>query len=101
MNTHPCVTEAASGVGKSRVFPVSATVQIPTGRIVVAVPTVAASTYGAMESAADEIVAVIVPEYFRGVGEWYEDFSQTTDDEVCRLLAQAGARLATDLQNRL
>jgi putative phosphoribosyl transferase len=45
-----------------------------------------------MESAADEVVAVIVPSYFRGVGEWYEDFSQTTDEEVRQILAQADAR---------
>ena len=45
-----------------------------------------------MESAADEVVAVIVPEYFRGVGEWYGDFSQTTDEEVRQILSQADAR---------
>jgi putative phosphoribosyl transferase len=31
-------------------------------------------------------VAVIVPETFYGVGQWYEDFSQTSDEEVHRLL---------------
>jgi predicted phosphoribosyltransferase len=31
---------------------------------------------------ADEIVCPRTPEYFTAVGEWYRDFSQTTDDEV-------------------
>jgi predicted phosphoribosyltransferase len=38
------------------------------------------------------VAAVIVPEEFYGVGQWYQDFSQTTDDEVRDLLAQAGRR---------
>ena len=35
---------------------------------------------------ADEVVCVLKPEDFRGVGWWYEDFSQTSDEEVRRLL---------------
>jgi putative phosphoribosyl transferase len=35
---------------------------------------------------------VIVPEEFYGVGQWYEDFSQTTDEEVRALLKQANQR---------
>ena len=58
-------------------------------RIIVAVPTAAASTYREFQSEADEMVAVMVPELFYGVGQWYEDFSQTTDQEVRDLLAQA------------
>ena len=57
-------------------------------RIIVAVPTAAASTYREFQSEADEMVAVMVPELFYGVGKWYEDFSQTTDQEVRDLLAQ-------------
>jgi putative phosphoribosyl transferase len=33
-------------------------------------------------------VSVVAPQNFYGVGQWYEDFSQTTDEEVCRLLAE-------------
>jgi putative phosphoribosyl transferase len=39
----------------------------------------------------DEIVCASTPEPFYGVGMWYEDFSQTTDEEVMRLLAEAPA----------
>ena len=35
---------------------------------------------------------MIVPERFYAVGQWYEDFSQTSDDEVRALLAQATRR---------
>ena len=95
------VVDDGIATGSTMLAAVGALRKMRAGRIVVAVPTVAATTYREMERAADEIVAVIVAEYFRGVGEWYEDFSQTTDEEVCQLLAQARARPAPDLQNRL
>lgn len=55
-------------------------------RIIVATPTVAHSTYLEMLDEVDDFVAVIMPENFSGVGEWFDDFSQTTDDEVRELL---------------
>jgi putative phosphoribosyl transferase len=57
--------------------------------IVVAVPTVAAATYHKMRELADDIVAVITPENFYAVGQWYESFPQTTDQEVRQFLAKA------------
>jgi predicted phosphoribosyltransferase len=64
------------------------------GRIVVATPTVARSTYDYLRENADEVVAVLVPEEFYGVGQWYEDFSQTSDEEVHRLIAEMNHRQA-------
>jgi predicted phosphoribosyltransferase len=58
-------------------------------RIVAATPTIASSTAERMRNEADELVAVIEPEEFYGVGQWYEDFSQTTDDEVREILARS------------
>ena len=58
-------------------------------RIVVAVPVAAAETCHAFESIADDIVCAATPESFQAVGLWYEDFSQTTDDEVRELLARS------------
>jgi putative phosphoribosyl transferase len=52
------------------------------GRIVVAVPTASPETCAEFESQVDEIVCAITPEPFLGVGRWYEDFSQTTDEGV-------------------
>jgi predicted phosphoribosyltransferase len=51
-------------------------------RIVVAVPTAAPETCEAFKHEVDEIVCAMTPEPFYGVGRWYEDFSQTTDEEV-------------------
>ena len=71
---------------------VSALRQLNAARIVVAAPVVAATAYSDMQGAADEVAAVLVPEYFYAVGQWYKDFSQTTDEEVSELLAQAPCR---------
>jgi putative phosphoribosyl transferase len=49
----------------------------------------AASTCAEMEEEADQVVCVAMPEPFRAVGLWYDDFSQTTDDEVRELLDTA------------
>jgi predicted phosphoribosyltransferase len=64
------------------------------GRIVVAVPVGAADTCAALRKEADKVVCAATPEPFRAVGAWYEDFSQTCDDEVRELLA-ASRREAT------
>ncbi|HEY3393086.1 MAG TPA: phosphoribosyltransferase [Lacipirellulaceae bacterium] len=58
-------------------------------RIVVAVPTAAPETCEQMKAEADEAVCAITPEPFYAVGLWYENFSQTTDEEVRELLAAA------------
>lgn len=58
-------------------------------RIVVAVPTAARETCEEFERRVDEVVCPFTPSPFRGVGLWYEDFSQTSDDEVRMLLASA------------
>ena len=64
--------------------------QLKAGRIIVATPTAAQSTVNEMQPEVDEFVAVITPAEFYGVGEWYEDFSQTSDEEVRTLLQKAG-----------
>ncbi len=58
-------------------------------RIVVGVPTGAASTCAELESGADEVVCLQTPEPFQAVGLWYEDFAQTSDEEIETLLARA------------
>jgi putative phosphoribosyl transferase len=57
--------------------------------VVVAVPVAAAETCNAFRTIADDIVCAETPEPFIAVGLWYEDFSQTTDDEVRDLLEHA------------
>lgn len=58
-------------------------------RIVVAVPVAPRETCDAIRAEVDEIVCAETPEPFRAVGMWYDDFGQTTDDEVRTLLARA------------
>ena len=62
-------------------------------QIVVAVPTAAPETCAALEPEVDRIVCAMTPEPFYGVGRWYEDFSQTTDDEVRMFLEEANRQL--------
>lgn len=58
-------------------------------RLVVAVPVAAEPTCGEFGAEVDEVVCAQTPEPFLSVGSWYQDFSQTTDDEVRELLARA------------
>ena len=60
--------------------------QLPS-QIVVAVPIGAPETCRAMDEVADEVVCARMPEPFSAVGLWYENFEQTTDEEVRQLLA--------------
>lgn len=57
--------------------------------IVVAVPVGARETCERLRKIADEVVCLHTPEPFQAVGLWYEDFSQTSDQDVRRLLAEA------------
>ncbi len=65
-------------------------------RIVVAVPVGPPETCQAFETEVDEVICVSKPEFFHGVGQFYEDFSQTTDEEVRELLAKGERRMAND-----
>lgn len=58
-------------------------------RIVVAVPVASDSAYSMLQEMTDEVVCLDIPEPFFGVGRFYHDFSQTSDDEVKALLEQA------------
>ena len=60
-------------------------------RLVVGVPTAAASTVRELQSEVDDFVALMTPEPFYSVGQWYEDFGQTSDSEVTDLLNRARA----------
>lgn len=60
-------------------------------KIVVAVPVSAPQTCDEYRIGVDEIVCTVTPEPFLGVGRWYDDFSQTTDEEVHDLLERARA----------
>jgi len=73
--------------GASMSAAVAALRQLRPRRIVVAVPVAAASACEAFRRLVDEVVCAMTPESFQAVGVWYNDFSQTTDDEVRALMA--------------
>jgi predicted phosphoribosyltransferase len=56
-------------------------------RVVVAVPVASRETCEQLRREADEVVCLVTLEPFYAVGLWYQDFSQTTDEEVRALLA--------------
>lgn len=62
-------------------------------RIVAAVPAAAPQAIDILRREVDELVFVIAPYDFKGVGNWYDDFSQTTDDEVRQLLIESDNHL--------
>jgi putative phosphoribosyl transferase len=64
-------------------------------RVIVAVPTAPPETCDEMRAIVDEMVCLITPEPFYAVGLWYEDFSQTSDEEVRELLDRAASRFSS------
>src|SRR5881275_1303285 len=65
-------------------------------KIVVAVPVGPPDTCREFEDEADEVVCASEPELFQAVGQYYEDFSQTSDEEVRELLAKAASEGGQD-----
>ncbi len=63
--------------------------------IVLATPVCAVDTVAALERAADEVVCVLTPSGLRSIGQYYQDFSPTSDDEVIALLERAAVRVTT------
>jgi putative phosphoribosyl transferase len=61
-------------------------------KLVIAVPTAAPSSVDELRTIADEVVAVMMPEPFYAVGQWYTTFSQTSDEEVRQLLERSWHR---------
>ena len=69
-------------------------------RVVVAVPVAPPSTCTVLRAEADEVVCLVTPEPFFGVGAWYEDFEQVSDETVRGLLS-ASLRIAVRSVRRL
>ena len=64
-------------------------------RLVIAVPVAPPDTLAVLRQSADEVVCLATPSPFYGVGAWYEDFSQTSDEEVREILLAAWTQPAT------
>jgi len=81
--------------GSTMLAAIAALRRLEPARIIVAVPTAAPSTCDEIRRVADDCICEIMPEPFYAVGAWYEDFSQTTDEEVRDLLDQATTETTT------
>jgi putative phosphoribosyl transferase len=55
-------------------------------RLIIAVPVALLDTCNTLRTQVDEIVCLMTPEHFPGIARWYEDFTQTTDKQVCELI---------------
>jgi predicted phosphoribosyltransferase len=76
--------------GSTMVAGISALKREQPAALVVAVPVAARSTAERLAALADDFVCLHAPETFIAVGQWYEDFDQTTDEQVRELLNQHG-----------
>ena len=76
--------------GSSILAAVAAIRRQKAARIVVAVPVATASACKSIRMEADDVVTVVQPQQFLAVSQWYEDFSQTTDQDVRTLLEDGG-----------
>jgi predicted phosphoribosyltransferase len=77
--------------GSSMRVAVLALKQKQPAQVVVAVPVAPRDSCAELESVADKVICAVTPEPFWGVGQWYADFSQTSDEEVRDLLRRAAA----------
>lgn len=68
-------------------------------KVILAVPVGAADSLRALQADADEVICLYIPERLYAVGEWYEDFSATSDDEVVELLRDASLNIALAASN--
>ncbi len=83
------VVDDGLATGATMKAAVAALRQAGAGFIVVAVPVGAASTRNELADLADEVVCLATPQPFYGVGQWYADFSQTSDTIVLDLMARS------------
>ena len=80
------VVDDGLATGSTMRAAVAALRALQAGRVVVAVPVGARETCRQLAGEADEVVCVEAPDHFQAVGQWYDDFSPTTDEEIRDLL---------------
>src|SRR5688572_6083717 len=68
---------------------VAALAEAGASRIIVAVPVGSIEAVQRLAREADEVVCPLQPQDFAAVGQWYEDFAQTSDEEVRELMAES------------
>lgn len=79
--------------GASMLAAVSAVRQHAPAEMVVAVPVAPPDAMRAFDARDVQVVCPFFPENFLSVGQWYDDFSQTSDEEVCELFSRAAGHV--------
>ena len=69
-------------------------------RLIVAAPVAPPNTCALIQKLVQEVICLITPDPLDSIGQWYEDFSQTSDQEVCRLLAEATEWLVSNVAGK-
>lgn len=87
------LTDDGLATGASMLAAVAALRTQHPARIIVVVPVAAPQAVALLLSEADDCITLLTPDPLEGVGQWYEDFSQTTDEEVQALLEKANQHL--------
>lgn len=87
------VVDDGAATGASMLAAIRALRQLQPRRLVAAVPCASIEAARALSEAADEVVCLMTPEPFYGLGAWYRDFTPTADQTVRELLADARHRL--------
>ena len=72
--------------------------QMKPAALIVAIPVAPRSTCNRLRPEVDELVCLDMPEPFYGVGQFYDDFSQVSDEEVTDLLDRASGRVEREYQ---
>ncbi len=81
------ITDDGVATGATMMAAIEITRQQNPKKIIVAVPVIAKDTLEKIESLADEVVFLDAPEMFFAVGQFYQDFSQITNEEVRKILS--------------
>lgn len=90
------IVDDGIATGSTMLAAVRAVRLLEPARIIVAVPVAATDVTAQLRRAADEVVCVRETRELEGVSLWYDDFTQTTDDEVRHILDTAAARSGPD-----
>jgi putative phosphoribosyl transferase len=91
------VTDDGIATGSSMKLAAQALRRQGAAYIVIAVPVAPISAVSQLGEVADHVVCLMEPEPFQAVSEWYEDFHQLTDHEVCQILDRHGVAVQTSV----